>query len=108
MSRATSKSVVQDHWGAGELGWREAAVHRTAPGNVAGHAGADWVTLVVHHTVSELSAGRGVAGRARVLQVPVIAGPPHSKLISLPLRSYEVLTGSCGEDAEEEGRTEHL
>ena len=108
MSRATAQSVVEDDGGGGELCGGETAVHWAAPGDVACHAGADRVTLVVHHTVGGLSAWRGMAGRAWVLEVPVVAGAPHSEVVSLPLRGYEVLTGSRREDSEDEGRTEHL
>ena len=99
---------MEDDRGGGELCWRETAVHWAAPWDVASNAGADRITLVVHHTVGGLSAWRGMAGRAWVLQVPVVAGASNSELVSLPLSGYEVLTGSRREDGEDEGRTEHL
>ena len=96
VSRASAQPVVEDDRRPRELSRREAAVHRAPPGDVSCHTGADRVTLVVDCTVSGLSAGRGVTGRARVLEVPVIPGPSDRKLVSLPLGGYEVLTASRG------------
>ena len=61
VGRASPQPVVEDDGGARELGGGQAAVHWAAPRDVACHAGADGVTLVVDSTVSEFSAGRGVA-----------------------------------------------
>ena len=108
MAGPPAQSVVQDHGGARELLGRDAAVHGAATGDVALQAGTDRVALVVHHTLGQAPAGRGVAGGARVLQVPVVAGGPHGELVSRPLRGDEVLASSRRGDTEEERQTEHL
>ena len=61
MGRASPQPVVEDDGGARELGGGQAAVHWAAPRDVACHAGADGVTLVVDSAVSGYPAGRGVA-----------------------------------------------
>ena len=86
------RPVVQDDGGGGELSGRQTPVHGAALGNEAGDAAADGVAAVVDHAVSVGAAGGGVTGAARVLEVPVVSGAPHCRVVSLPVGGYELLT----------------
>ena len=84
---------MEDDGGGGELGWRQTPVHWAAlGGDEAGDAAADGVSSIVDHAVSVGAAGRGVAGAARILEVPVVSGAPHRRVVSLPVGGYELLT----------------
>ena len=84
---------MEDDGGGGELGWRQTPVHWAAlGGDEARDAATDGVSPVVDHAVRVWAAGRGVAGAARVLEVPVVSGAPHRRVVSLPVGGYELLT----------------
>jgi hypothetical protein len=95
--RATrpAQPVLQDDRRAGVLVRRTAAVHRARHGDVAGHACADRVALIVDGALGVLATGRRGAGRPRVLELAVVAGRPHGAAVRLPGHRDEVL-GRCG------------
>ena len=55
MAGASTKSVVEDHGGLRELLGCDTAVHGATAGYEALQAGTDGVTLVVDHTLGQLS-----------------------------------------------------
>ena len=83
---------MEDDGGGGELSGRETPVHGAALGDEARDAAADGVAAIVDHAVRVGAAGRGVAGAARILEVPVVSGAPHRRVVSLPVGGYELLT----------------
>jgi hypothetical protein len=91
-----AQPVLQDDRRAGVFVRRTAAVHRARHGDVAGHACADRVALIVDGALGVLAAGRRGAGRPRVLELAVVAGRPHGASVRLPGHRDEVLGRGAG------------
>ncbi len=91
-----AQPVLQDDRRAGVLVRRTAAVHRARHRDVAGHACADRVALIVDGALGVLAARRGGAGRPRVLELAVVAGRPHGASVRLPGHRDEVLGRGAG------------
>jgi len=101
VTRATAQSVVEDNGGAGVLGGGKTAVNRAALGDEEGNTAADGVTSVVDNALSVGAAGRGVAGAARVLEVPVVPAGPDRRAVRLPVRRDKLLTPSDWTEGQE-------